>query len=240
MQEQQVYQEIYYDKSLLKIWKKLNNGCFIGTLGYSLENAKTLMILLKSFEEQYGEIIDIEAAKEELALYQERGKLFIYFNQDMIPVSMNGIIYDEDNVSVDFKKADGTIPKILYFYGLSTVPTFRGNGACSELVNFAIKYAMFNNFDLVYARTDLKNSNSEHIMQKAGLKICQYDGMIIAEWVKVTETQGDYRLHLWLPLKEGLDLLPKGDARFADFNTREIQTGQTRVRTLYENRQKVC
>lgn len=223
MQEMLFYQAIYQDKSVFRIWKKLENGCYIGTLGYSPENAEVLMKLLKSFEEQYGEEIDLKAAKEELELYQKRGKLFIYFDENMKPVSMNGTIYDEGNISVDFVKNNGNNPHSLYFYGLSTLHEFRGKGACTELVKFAIKYAYFNNFDLVYARTDLANSNSEHIMQKAGLEICTIGDKIIAEKVDVTDVIWDYRLHMWLPLKTDLELLPKKDAYYANIDTREIE-----------------
>lgn len=226
MEEKLFYQSIYYDNSEFKIWKKLDNGCCIGTLGYSMKNAEILMWLLKSFEEQYGEIIDFDAAKEELAIYQKRGKLFVYFNQDMKPISMNGTTYDEDNVSVSFKSQDNRTPKNIYFYGLSTLSGYRGHGACSELIKFAIDYAKYNDFDLVYARTDLINSNSEHIMQKAGLRICEIDNLIITEWVDVTDTKGDYRLHLWLPLKEGLSLEPKQDAYFTDPSTRAVMEKQ--------------
>ena len=72
-----LYREILKDNSTFKIWKILDNGCSIGTLGYSEENAKILYDLLQSFAEQYGEIIDMDAAREELMLYQNRGKLYI-------------------------------------------------------------------------------------------------------------------------------------------------------------------
>ena len=213
---------IFLDKSDIKIWKKLDNGCYIGTLGYSEENINILMTLLQSFAEQYGEEIDYQSAKEELLLYFNRGKLFIYFDENLRPVSMNGVTYNEDNVSVDFNNSNGNSINSLYFYGLSTIPEYRGRGACGELIKFAIEYAYYNDFDLVYARTDLVGSKSEKLMRRAGLDICMEDDKIITEWVQVTDDKGDYRLHLWLPLKEGLSLSSKDKALFADKDTREV------------------
>ena len=51
-----------------------------------------------SFAEHYGEDIDYDAAKEELKLYENCGKLFIYFDENMKPVSMNGCIYNMNNL----------------------------------------------------------------------------------------------------------------------------------------------
>lgn len=223
------YQTIKEDKSPIKIWKKLENGCSIGTIQYSEENVEILEKLLQSFSEQYGEVIDRDAAKEELMLYQNKGKCFIYFNEENIPISMNGVIYNEDNISVDFIKRNGEEPKSLYFYGLSTLKEYRGKGACRELIKFAIQYAYYNHFDLVYARTDLINSNSEWIMAKAGLEICTYDDKIIAEWVDVTENKGDYRLHMWLPFHDNIICFPKEKAIYADKETREIQEQKTKI-----------
>ena len=221
------------DHSEIKIWEKLDNGCYIGTMDYSLKNAKVLEELLQSFSEQYGEVIDFDAACEELKLYHDKGKLFIYFNEDLKPISMNGVTYNEDNVSVDFIKSDGTEPSNLYFYGLSTLKDYRGQGACHELIKFAIKFAYYNNFDLVYARTDLVDSNSEWIMKQAGLDICTYDDKIIAEWVDVTDKQGDYRLHMWLPLKSGIMCFPKEKAVFADKDTRIVNNECNKVLNYY-------
>ena len=110
------------------------------------------------------------------------------------------------------------------------------------MVNFAIKYAYYNNFDYVYARTDLVNSNSEWIMHNAGLEVCENEDGIITEWVPVTDSVGDYRLHMWLPLKDDLYLEAKRGALIADSNTREIKTKkfkalQLRYGGLYE---KIC
>ena len=193
-------------------------------MGYTDENAYILMKLLKSFEEQYGEEITYEAAKEELKLYDTNGKLFIYLDENMIPVSMNGVTYNEENLSVDFKSYDDKNVSSVYFYGLSTLKNFRGKGACSKLVSFAIEYAYYNDFDLVYARTDLIGSNSEGIMKKHGMQVCENDEGIIAEWVDVTEDKGDYRLHLWLPLKNGLYTEKKDDAIIADKDSRAIKS----------------
>lgn len=215
MKIKNLFEKIYADHSELQIWKKLDNGCYIGTLGYSERNIYILMELLKSFEEQYKEEIDYEAAKEELMLYQTKGKLFVYFNQDGIPISMNGCIYNYDNATVHFKSIQGKPLNSIYFYGLSTLKEFRGQGACHELIKFAISYAKSLEFDYVYARTDLINSNSEWIMAKAGLEICLEDNLIIAEWVPVSESIGDYRLHMWKPLTNGLYLESKRDAVFA-------------------------
>lgn len=209
------YKLIFIDNSECRIWKRLDNGCSIGTLGYSENNIQILYKLLQSFSEQYGEVIDYEAAKEELELYMLKGKLFIYFDQYGNPVSMNGCTYNEDNISVDFITNNGLKPTNLYFYGLSTIPSYRGKGACRELIKFAIEYAKYNNFDLVYARTDLTNSNSEWLMKRAGMEICTYDNKILAEWVNVTEDTGDYRLHLWLPLKDNIYLMPSKNSIFA-------------------------
>jgi RimJ/RimL family protein N-acetyltransferase len=214
---------IFQDNSEIKIWKKLDNNCFIGTLGYSENNINILMGLLQSFAEQYGEEIDYEAAREELMIYCMRGKLFVYFDENMRPVSMNGVTYNEDNVSVGFDKDNGDSINSLYFYGLSTIPEYRGRGACGELIKFAIEYAFYNNFDLVYARTDLVGSKSERLMRRAGMNICMEDGKIITEWVQVTDDKGDYRLHLWLPLKDGISLYGKDEALYADGCTREVE-----------------
>ena len=225
------FKEIMNDKSEFKIWKKLDNGCFIGTLGYSENNISILQDLLQSFSEQYGEIIDYKAAEEELKLYHEKGKLFIYFNKEKTPISMNGVIYDEDNISVDFIDKYGNTPSNLYFYGLSTLKEHRGQGACHLLMDFVLEYAYYNDFGLIYARTDLVNSNSESIMKKHGMEICKLDDKIIAEWVDVTDEYGDYRLHLWVPLKEGISCLPKEGAIYADGETRKIENNKLLVKT---------
>lgn len=206
-----MYKQIYEDNSEFKIWKKLDNGCFIGTLGYSERNILILQKLLLSFQEQYGEIIDYEAAKEELELYCKNGKLFIYFTPDMVPISMNGCVYNIDNETVEFISREDKELTSLYFYGLSTIPKYRGRGACRSLIQFAIEYAKSNGFDYVYARTDLVNSNSEWLMARAGLEVCTIDNYIIAEWVSVTDQYGDYRLHMWMPLRDEINVLPKGD-----------------------------
>ena len=219
------YKEIFLDKSEIKIWKKLENGCYIGTLGYSDNNVKILYKLLKSFEEQYGEIITLDSASDELKLYQEKGKLFIYFDENLNPVSMNGVTYNEDNVSVSFNSIHNEKINNIYFYGLSTIPSYRGKGACKNLINFVIEY------DLVYARTDLIDSKSEWIMENAGMQICMEDDKIIVEWVDVTDKKGDYRLHLWLPLKSGLYIKSKSDAKYADKNTRKILKDKTLMKT---------
>ena len=96
-------------------------------------------------------------------------------------------------------------------------------------------YAYYNNFDLVYARTDLINSNSEWLMARAGMKVCENNEGIIAEWVNVSDIQGDYRLHLWLPLKDGLYLEKKKDAIIANSITREIVKTNHKVKTLTKN-----
>lgn len=222
MNKIEIYKNIFNDNSELQIWKKLDNECYIGTLGYSEKNIYILMSLLKSFEEQYSETIDYEAAKSELELYAEKGKLFIYFNKDGIPISMNGCVYNYDNDTVEFNKDDNSTPTSIYFYGLSTLKEHRGQGACKELIKFAIEYAKYNGFDLVYARTDLTNSNSEWIMANAGLKICTENNQIIAEWVDVSESIGDYRLHMWLPLKEGIKIKAKEKAQFATNDNKRI------------------
>ncbi len=223
------FRKIKEDYSPIRIWKRLPNGCSIGTIQYSEDNVTILEELLQSFSEQYGEVIDRDAAREELLLYQNHGKCFIYFNEDGKPISMNGVIYNEDNVSVDFMKKDGTTPSNLYFYGLSTLKEHRGKGACHELIKFAIQFAFYNHFDLVYARTDLIDSNSEWIMANAGLEVCTFDDQIIAEWVDVTENQGDYRLHMWLPFRNDVICFPKDKAIFADSNTRQISFEQAKV-----------
>ncbi len=216
------FREILNDKSDCKIWEKLDNGCFIGTLGYTDENISILQSLLMSFAEHYGEDIDYDAAKEELKLYEECGKLFIYFDENMKPISMNGCIYNMNNDTVDFISNNGKELKSLYFYGLSTLPEYRGKGACHVLVNYAIQFAKENGFDFVYARTDLKDSMSEYIMQCGGLEICKDQDMIIAEWVDVTDDKGDYRLHMYMPLNDNVLIAPKGNFFLADSKTREV------------------
>ena len=101
------FNEILKDNSECKIWEKLDNGCYIGTLGYSEANISVLQNLLMSFAEHYGEDIDYDAAKEELKLYEDCGKLFIYFDENMKPVSMNGCIYNMNNDTVDFISNNG-------------------------------------------------------------------------------------------------------------------------------------
>ena len=229
-----IFHQIKDDKSITKIWKELPNGCSIGTIQYSEENVSILKDLLQSFSEQYGEVIDYDAAREELLLYQNHGKCFIYFNEDGKPISMNGVIYNEDNASVDFLKKDESTPSSLYFYGLSTLKEYRGQGACRELIKFAIQYAYYNHFDLVYARTDLVNSNSEWIMANAGLEVCTYDDKIIAEWVDVTEDRGDYRLHMWLPFRDDIICFPKEQAVFADLKNRQIENYMPKTYQIYK------
>ena len=216
------FNEILKDDSECKIWEKLDNGCYIGTLGYSEANISILQNLLMSFAEHYGEDIDYDAAKEELKLYEDCGKLFIYFDENMKPVSMNGCIYNMNNDTVDFISNNGKELNSLYFYGLSTLPEYRGKGACHVLVNYAIQFAKENGFDFVYARTDLKDSMSEYIMQCGGLEICKVDDKIIAEWVDVTDDKGDYRLHMYMPLNDNVSIDAKGDFYLADSNTREV------------------
>lgn len=229
MNKKEFYKKIHDDKEEFKIWKKLDNGCYIATMNYTKENVFILMTLLKSFEEQYGEEITLESAEEELKLYDSNGKLFIYLDENMVPVSMNGVTYNEENISVDFKSCHDKDINSIYFYGLSTIKSFRGKGACSELVSFAIEYAYYNNFDFVYARTDLVGSNSEGIMKKHGMQICENEEGIIAEWVDVTDVQGDYRLHLWMPLKDGIYLEKKENAFIADSSSREIQSSPAKL-----------
>lgn len=130
----------------------------------------------------------------------------------------------EENVSVNFKSSDICTPSNLYFYGLPTLKEYRGKSACSKLVSFAIEYTYYNNFDLVYARTDLTNSKSEGIMHKHGMDVCENDEGIIAEWVDVTDTKGDYRLHLWLPLKDDLYIEAKEGSVISNKNTRKVKS----------------
>ncbi len=233
-QMREFFHRIKNDQSATKIWKVLPNGCSIGTIQYSEENVSILESLLQSFSEQYGEVIDYDAAKEELLLYQNHGKCFIYYNEEGKPISMNGVIYNEDNISVDFMKTDGSCPSNLYFYGLSTLKEHRGKGACRELIKFAIQYAYFNHFDLVYARTDLIDSNSEWIMANAGLEVCTYDDNIIAEWVDVTEDRGDYRLHMWLPFHDDVICFPKDNAVFADLESRQVENNNPKTYQLHD------
>ena len=47
---------------------------------------------------------------------------------------------------------------------------------------------------------------------------------IIAEWVDVTDTKGDYRLHLWLPLKDDLYIEAKEGSVIANKNTRKVKS----------------
>ena len=61
-------------------------------------------------------------------------------------------------------------------------------------------------------------------MKKHGMQVCENDEGIIAEWVDVTEDKGDYRLHLWLPLKNGLYTEKKDDAIIADKDSRAIKS----------------
>ena len=206
-----IYKEIYEDSSEFKIWVKLNNGCYIATMNYSEKNIIILQKLLMSFAEQYGEEIDYEAAKEELKLYSDLGKLFIYLDENLNPVSMNGCIYDYENETIQFISNKKETLHSLYFYGLSTLKHYRGKGACGHLIEFAIEYAKNIGLDYVYARTDLNGSKSEKLMKKAGLELCKHNNLIIAEWVDVTESKGDYRLHLYLPLDKSVSTQPKGE-----------------------------
>ena len=72
-------------------------------------------------------------------------------------------------------------------------------------------------------------------MARAGMIVCENNEGIIAEWVHVSDTQGDYRLHLWLPLKDGLYLEKKKDAIIANSITREIVKTNHKVKTLTKN-----
>lgn len=211
-----ILKQIYESNKKFEICEILNTGCSIGTLGFDEINIPSLLKLLKSFEEQYGEIIDYEAAKEELMLYQNEGKLFILFDENMVPRAMNGCIYNYENESVDFAFTDSDIvPSNVYFYGLSTEKSHRGKGYCKILIDYVIEFAKENNFDLVYARTDLNNSNSEGLMKRSDMEICTYNDEVIAEWVQVTDEYGDPRLHMWVPLKDNLVTLPKENAIMA-------------------------
>ena len=119
----------------------------------------------------------------------------------------------------------------MHIFMVYLLRSFRGKGACSELVSFAIEYAYYNGFDFVYARTDLTNSNSEGIMKKHGMQICEDEDGIIAEWVDVTENTGDYRLHLWLALKDDIYLEKKEDGIIADRDSRCIKS-ESRILTV--------
>ena len=215
------YNEILQDNSNFKVWKKLDNGCFIGTLGYSEENIYYLENLLKSFSKEYGEVINYDVAKEELELYSKCGKLFVYLDNKLKPVSMNGIIYNHQAKSIEFFKADDEDVKSIYFYGLSTLEEYRGKGACSKLINFAIEYAYYNNFDVVYARCSLDNSKSEKIMLKNNMIPCCYDKNIICENVDV-EGSITSRYHLYLPLKKGIGIMPKDEYQFATYDDKKL------------------
>ena len=70
-QKKKKFKQIMLDESEFQVWEQLENGCSIATMGYSESNIMVLLKLLKSFEEQYGEEIDLEAAKEELELYND-------------------------------------------------------------------------------------------------------------------------------------------------------------------------
>ena len=227
----ELMKKIKEDDSELKIWQILENGCAIATMGYSEKNILIIKKLLKSFAEQYHEIIDYKSAKEELKYVTDNGKVFLYIDENGNIISMNECVYNYENETVEFCNSNSK-PKNLYIYGLSTEKKNRGKGACTALVNYAICYALANDFDLIYARTDLNGSNSEKIMQKAGMEICEYEDKIIAEWVDVSETKGDYRLHMWLPFKEGLNALPKKSALFAGKGKERIIQKQHKTKIL--------
>ena len=78
------YKDVLLNTDEIKIWEQLDNGCFIGTMTYSKDNVLVLKELLTSFEEQYGEEINLEDAAKELKLYTDEGKLFIYFDKNII------------------------------------------------------------------------------------------------------------------------------------------------------------
>lgn len=206
MYKKEMFRDVLLNTDEIKIWEQLDNGCFIGTMTYSKDNVLILKELLTSFEEQYGEEISLEDASDELKLYNDQGKLFIYFDKNMKPISMNGCIYNYHNSSFDFE-SDKELNS-LYFYGLSTLKRHRGKGACSALVNFAMEFAKYNGFDLVYARTDLVGSKSEKILEASGMEVCKINNKTIVEWVDVTETKGDYRKYLWLGLKDNISIKP--------------------------------
>ena len=69
-------------------------------------------------------------------------------------------------------------------------------------------FAIYNGFDVVYARTDLIGSKSEKIMEANGMEVCKTDDKIIVEWVDVTDTKGDYRKYLWLALNDNVKIKP--------------------------------
>ena len=61
-------------------------------------------------------------------------------------------------------------------------------------------------------------------MHKHSMDVCENDEGIIAEWVDVTDTKGDYRLHLWLPLKDDLYIEAKEGSVIANKNTRKVKS----------------
>lgn len=61
------------------------------------------------------------------------------------------------------------------------------------------------------------------------MQICEDPEGIITEWVDVADGVGDYRLHLWLPLKEGLYLERKPAALNADSKIRKITAPNAKV-----------
>ncbi len=228
------FQEIKDDHSEERTWAVLDKGYLIKTLSFSEKNVQILQELLQSFTEHYGEIIGEKEAREELALYHNKGKLFVYCLPDGKVISMNGCVYDEDNETVDFLSADDRPLHSIYFYGLSTLPDHRGHGACRNLVKFAIEYARSLGYDYVYARTDLKGSMSESIMHKEGLNVCTIDDSIIVEPVQVTPELSDNRLHMWLPLKQDLYIMPKGDPLYANNDSERLiiqEPGKSLIKT---------
>ena len=61
-------------------------------------------------------------------------------------------------------------------------------------------------------------------MHKHGMDVCENDEGIIAEWVDVTDTKGDYMLHLWLPLKDDLYIEAKEGSVISNKNTRKVKS----------------
>ena len=61
------------------------------------------------------------------------------------------------------------------------------------------------------------------------MQICEDPEGIITEWVDIADGIVDYRLHLWLPLKEGLYLERKPAALNADSNSRKLTAPNAKV-----------
>ena len=80
-----------------------------------------MKILLFKISRDLSENSEYEAAKDELKLYSDLGKLFIYLDENLNPVSMNGCIYDYENETIQFISNKKENLHSLYLFNLLSI-----------------------------------------------------------------------------------------------------------------------